>query len=76
MKQEYNLDLWEQIGNHFKNQPENDEQAKICLSMGIAIYYTENNTPDNYVIKEYPNGKKQLITWLDNGKQEIIHDNY
>jgi len=69
-------DLAEQLEEYFSNIQENDEQAKQCLNMGIAIYYTEDNLADNQMIKQYPNGKKELICWIDMGKYEVINDNY
>ncbi len=70
------MEIGDQIEEHFKNQKENNDQAQLCLSMGIPIYYVEDNTPENYLIKKYPNGKKQLINWIDRNTQEIINDNY
>jgi len=70
------LDLDEQIEMHFINQPENDDQSKLCLSMGIPIYYTENNIQENHIIKEYPNGKRQLILCVDMETKKVIKDDY
>ena len=68
-------ELAEQIEQHFQKYPENSEQSQLCLSMGIPIYYVEENIEHECIVKEYPNGKKQLIKLINN-EEEIIYDNY
>jgi len=69
-------DLSQQIEEYFNNNLENDEQAKLCLNMGIAIYYTQEGLEEKYMIKEYPNGIKHLIRWISIDKYEVTNDNY
>ena len=69
-------DLSQQIEEYFNNNVENDEQAKLCLDMGIAIYYTQEGLEERCMIKEYSNGVKQLIRWNSIDKYEVINDNY
>lgn len=40
---------------------EDDSAAREHLAAGQPIYYCEDDTPDRYVIKEYPDGRKELV---------------
>jgi len=49
------------------------EAAKELLRKGIPIYYGEQDTPENCLIKEYPSGKKELIKYnLQKNTEEVI----
>jgi len=45
--------------------------AQETLKQGIPIYYSENDTPDDLFIKEYPSGKKELVRWSEQGDTVI-----
>lgn len=38
--------------------------AKESLMKGVSIYYAEPDTPENCVIKEYPDGRKELVSFM------------
>jgi len=42
-----------------------DSAARASLASGIPIYYAEESSPDSEIIKEYPDGRKELITVVD-----------
>jgi hypothetical protein len=69
-------DIEQQLDEYFKNIPEDDEQSKLCLNLGIPIYYTEDNLDEDYMIKEFSNGQRQLIRWKSINQYEVINDNY
>lgn len=61
--------LWQDIGKWAKKN--NDESVALShLANGNPICYTEDDTPEECIIKEYPNGKKELIT--EGNNREII----
>ncbi|MDN5249399.1 MAG: hypothetical protein QWI73_04840 [Alphaproteobacteria bacterium] len=40
---------------------DDDYAAKEQLAAGFPIYYIEDNIPENTIIKEYPNGNRELL---------------
>jgi len=42
-----------------------DSAARASLAAGVPIYYAEEDTPAEALIKKYPDGSKQLITFID-----------
>jgi hypothetical protein len=48
-----------------------DSASRASLAAGVPIYYAEEDTPETCVIKEYPDGCKELITLL-HGKETIV----
>ncbi|WP_423241104.1 hypothetical protein [Erwinia amylovora] len=57
----------------FDAQLEHDagEEARANLKSGVAIYYADKNTPDGCVIKEYPNGRKELVSFMT-GEEKLV----
>ncbi|MCA1908979.1 MAG: hypothetical protein LDL39_11520 [Magnetospirillum sp.] len=55
----------------FTRELANDDgaEAKRHLAAGRAIYYCDDRYPDA-VIKEYPGGRRQLVTFQ--GDQEVL----
>lgn len=55
------------------SQLEHDEgeEARTCLLSGVPVYYTETNTPEGCVIKEYPNGHRELVSFMS-GKETLV----
>jgi hypothetical protein len=47
------------------------EAAREHLAAGRAVYYGDDAYPD-FVIKEYPDGHKELVDFDDDGKENII----
>ncbi|CDK99137.1 conserved protein of unknown function [Magnetospirillum gryphiswaldense MSR-1 v2] len=58
----------------FTNDLANDkgEEAKRHLAAGRAIYYGDDRHPDG-VVKEYPDGRRQLVTF-QNDTEVLIRD--
>jgi len=42
-----------------------DSAARESLAAGVPIYYAEEDTPERAVIKEYPGGRRELVTFAD-----------
>jgi len=47
------------------------EAAKELLAKGIPIYYSEDDTPENLIIKEYPDGRRELVRFHRDGDEVI-----
>jgi len=47
------------------------EAAKELLAKGIPIYYSEDDTPEGLIIKEYPDGKRELVRFRRDGDEVI-----
>ncbi|MBK1838637.1 hypothetical protein JHL17_14555 [Azospirillum sp. YIM B02556] len=47
----------------FESQLEQDDGAEMrrVLRAGVPVYYTRDDTPSGFVIKEYPDGRKELV---------------
>lgn len=49
------------------------EEARANLLSGVPIYYAERNTPEGCVIKEYPDGRKELVSFMT-GTEKVVED--
>jgi hypothetical protein len=49
---------------------DNGAAARAHLAAGNPIYYCKDDTPDEMVIKKYPDGRKQLVRM--EGETEIV----
>ena len=47
-------------------------EADECFAQGASIYYIEEDTPVDLLIKEYPSGRKELIEMQATGEEIII----
>ncbi|PJX23381.1 hypothetical protein CAP48_12600 [Advenella sp. S44] len=47
--------------------------ARAHLQAGRPVYYREDNTPPGLVIKEFPDGRRQLVRFV-NGIEQTIGD--
>ena len=47
-------------------------EADECLAQGASIYYIEEDTPADLLIKEYPSGRKELIEMQATCEEIII----
>jgi hypothetical protein len=52
-------------------QAGDDSAARVSLGGGVPIYYLDEDTPIPGVIKEYPDGTKELVA-LVNGAEEFL----
>jgi hypothetical protein len=48
-----------------------DSASKASLAAGVPIYYAEEDTPPSAVIKKYPDGRKELVTFVD-GQESFL----
>jgi len=48
-----------------------EEAAKELLAKGIHIYYGKDDTPDGLLIKEYPDGRRELVRFHRDGDEVI-----
>jgi hypothetical protein len=46
-----------------------DSASKASLAAGVPIYYREEDTPTPGVIKEYPDGRRELVTFTSGVEQ-------
>ena len=42
-----------------------DGAARASLAAGVPIYYAEDDTPDDSLIKEYSDGRRELVSFVD-----------
>lgn len=49
------------------------EEAHRHLAAGRAIYYGDDRYPDA-VVKEYPDGRRQLVTFADDDTEVVVRD--
>jgi hypothetical protein len=47
------------------------EAAREHLAAGRAVYYGDADYPD-FAVKEYPDGRKEVVDFDDDGKERII----
>jgi hypothetical protein len=47
------------------------EAAREHLAAGRAVYYGDDAYP-NFAVKEYPDGRKELVDFDNDGKERII----
>jgi hypothetical protein len=50
-----------------------DSAARASLAAGVPIYYAEEDTPADGLIKKFPDGSKQLVTFID-GEEVFLRD--
>jgi hypothetical protein len=50
-----------------------DSAARASLAAGVPIYYADEDTPAEGLIKKFPDGSKHLVTFVD-GREEFLRD--
>lgn len=45
--------------------------AEKMLAQGIPIYYSEKDTPEGLMIKEHPDGRRELVRFSRQGDEVI-----
>lgn len=45
--------------------------ARSHLEAGFPIYYSQDDTPADAIIKEYPGGRRELVSFDHNGERFI-----
>ena len=58
---------------HFESQLEQDDGTEMrrVLRAGVPVYYTRYDTPPGCVIKEYPEGRKELVDF-STGDERVV----
>lgn len=51
---------------------DDDLAPKGLLAAGHPIYYRERDTPDDLVIRESPDGRRELIRVTDTGAEFVV----
>ena len=46
--------------------------AEASLAAGVPIYYSEEELPSPFVIKEYPDGRKEIVYFV-NGVETVLN---
>lgn len=59
----------------FTQELANDDgsEAKRHLAAGNPIYYCDPDTPEHLVIKKFPDGRRQLVSFLT-GNEQFVAD--
>ena len=52
-------------------QHDDGAAAKEHLQAGFPIYYVKDDTPPGLLIKEYPNGRRELVRFDEDGDEVI-----
>lgn len=63
------VDLWSEIEAALWE--EDDTAARDHLAAGFPIYYSEPDTPGDVVIKEYPDGHRELVRFDHDGEHLV-----
>lgn len=63
--------LHDQIWKEIEASDGDDSAARAMLAAGIPIYYREADTPPGLDIKEYPDGRRELVKFSRQGDQVI-----
>jgi hypothetical protein len=62
-------DLWPDIEAALRR--EDGSAAREHLAAGFPIYYSDDGTPVGAVIKKYPDGRRELVRFDENGEHRI-----
>jgi hypothetical protein len=62
-------DLWPVIEAALRR--EDGAAAREHLAAGFPIYYSEADTPADAVIKEYPDGRRELVRFDHDGEHRV-----
>ncbi len=59
--------LWRDLGR----VDGDDTAAREALAAGVPIYYRERTTPPGLQVKEYPDGRRELVRFSRQGDHVI-----
>jgi len=62
--------LWRDLLSAAKH--DDGAAAQRHLEAGRPIYYAEDDTPEGLLIKEYPNGRRELVRPIPHSKVDEI----
>lgn len=63
------VDLWREIEAALWE--DDGAAAREHLAAGFPIYYSEPDTPGDVVIKEYPDGRRELVRFDHDGEHLV-----
>lgn len=63
------VDIWDVIREGVER--DGDLAAREHLAAGRTIYYGENDTPDGLLIKEHPDGRRELVRHNRDGDEVV-----
>ncbi len=52
-----NEELWQELSHALTD----DSGRREMFALGLPIYYGERDTPEGLLIKEYPDGRRELV---------------
>jgi len=55
-------------------EQDNGQAVKDLLAKGIAVYYSDDETPAGLLIREQPDGNRQLVRVNFDGDDTVIRD--
>lgn len=67
------IDPDDELAAILENAALNDDgaAARSHLEAGFPIYYSEDDTPADAIIKEHPGGRRELVSFDVNGERFI-----
>lgn len=65
------LDPNEQLWRDLELVDGDDSAVRALLAEGVPIYYEEDDTPEGLLIKEYPDGRRELVRFRRDGDEVI-----
>ncbi len=68
---DHSNDALEQLWRDLEKIDGDDSAAREHLAAGRPIYICEDDTPAGLVIKEYPDGRRELVRFHRNGDEVI-----
>lgn len=67
------IDPDDELATTLENAARNDDGsiARAHLAAGFPIYYSEADTPADAIIKEYPGGRRELVSFDRQGEHFV-----
>lgn len=62
-------DTNEQLWQELHRSHGDDSAARAHLAAGRAIYYSDDDTPAGLLVKEHPDGRRELVRFDEAGDQ-------
>ncbi len=62
-----NEELWQELSHALTD----DSGRREMFALGLPIYYGERDTPEGLSVKEYPDGRRELVRF-DRAGDEVI----